>query len=201
MPRLALDYVFSKFAALTFILLCCSAMMATGIWLVDRGYLLWELPSKPSLPTTLLNPPCCSAMMATGIWLIVATYWELPVSTTHSIGAQNALVHPALHCRCCSAVLLASTAGMPHPRPASCGRTLGGELAITGWAGSQPCLPSPRCHWLAAPCSGCYHWVYHGVCGPQRCGVDRPQGRVSLPGRGGLPLRLLVRGEPRVLSV
>ena len=35
-------------------------------------------------PEVLMYGMMC-ALMAAGIWLIVATYFELPVSTTHSI--------------------------------------------------------------------------------------------------------------------
>ena len=47
-------------------------------------------------PELLIYGMCC-ALLASGIWLIVATYFELPVSTTHSIGEMLFLPHS-----CCS---------------------------------------------------------------------------------------------------
>ncbi|KAL4422786.1 hypothetical protein ABPG75_008983 [Micractinium tetrahymenae] len=43
-----------------------------------------KLSAFEAAPDSLSYGFLC-AMLATGIWLLLATYWELPVSTTHSI--------------------------------------------------------------------------------------------------------------------
>ncbi len=45
-----------------------------------------KLEAFQNSPDILAYGMLC-ALLASGIWLLVATFWELPVSTTHSIGA------------------------------------------------------------------------------------------------------------------
>ncbi|PRW32920.1 phosphate transporter [Chlorella sorokiniana] len=60
-----------------------SVLMGAGVvGTVRKG--IADLSYYTSSPDIFAYGMLC-AMMATGIWLLIATFWELPVSTTHSI--------------------------------------------------------------------------------------------------------------------
>jgi hypothetical protein len=91
------------------------------------------LSLAPLLPQLPLNPPACPssatgmlcAMMATGIWLIIATYWELPVSTTHSI--VGAIIGMTMVSAGPSAVIWSSCVGHRGGRTDECKGSRAGE--------------------------------------------------------------------------
>lgn len=60
----------------------CSAVTET----IRTG--IAKLEAFSDSPDVLAYGMLC-ALLASGIWLLVATFWELPVSTTHSIGART----------------------------------------------------------------------------------------------------------------
>lgn len=62
---------------------CGAVFMGSGVTSTIRSGVA-NLKSFTNTPDLLAYGQLC-AMMASGIWLLVATFWELPVSTTHSI--------------------------------------------------------------------------------------------------------------------
>lgn len=73
-PTLMLKARFSACAA------CAAAVTET----IRTG--IAKLDAFHHSPDVLAYGMLC-ALLASGIWLLVATFWELPVSTTHAIGA------------------------------------------------------------------------------------------------------------------
>ena len=88
------------------------------------------------------------AMMATGIWLIIATYWELPVSTTHSI--VGAIIGMTMVSAGPSAIIWSSKKDtFPY---------IGVSSALAGWVGCG------WADWTAAGARRCASWA----CRPAR---------------------------------